>query len=88
MATKPPSSVQEFPLDALETIAYESVRTLPTQEPNDRNRLGYHVWRWLKTRQGSLEQAIAESGSRLHVKEEDALKIIRDALAKQGITVE
>ena len=88
MTTKAPSAIQEFTPDSLEKIAYASVSSIPTQEPNDRNRLGYHVWRWLLTRQGTLEQAIRESASRLHVKNEDALKTIREALMKHGITVE
>ncbi|MBI1803970.1 MAG: hypothetical protein HYR77_05830 [Ignavibacteria bacterium] len=84
MTTKPPSPVQEYPADSLERIAYQSVSTIPTQEPNDQNRLGYHIWRWLMTKQGTLEQAIAESGARLNVSKQDALKTIREALAKRG----
>ncbi|MBI3365106.1 MAG: hypothetical protein HY033_09390 [Ignavibacteriae bacterium] len=84
MTTKPPSPVQEYPADSLEIIAYQSVSTIPTQEPNDQNRLGYHIWRWLMTKQGTLEQAIAESGARLNVSKQDALKTIREALAKRG----
>ena len=87
MSTKPPSSVQEFPTESSEKIAYLSVSTIPTQEPNDRNRLGYHVWRWLTTRQGTLEQAIAESNARLNVSREAALETIREALAKLGVSL-
>lgn len=87
MTTKSPSAVQEFSLEAFEKIAYASVSTIPTEEPNDRNRLGYHVWRWLVTRKGTLAEAIEESGSRLHMRQNEALTIIRDALVKQGITV-
>lgn len=85
MTTKAPSTVQEFPADTMEKIAYTSVSEIPTEEPNDRNRLGYHVWRWLTTRQGTLEQAIAESGARLGIGKAEALKIISEALAKQGV---
>ena len=87
MSTKPPSAVQEFPAESSEKIAYLSVSTIPTQEPNDRNRLGYHVWRWLTTRQGTLEQAIAESNARLNVSREAALETIREALAKLGVSL-
>jgi hypothetical protein len=86
MTTKPPSPVQEFPNESLEKIAYQSVSTIPTQEPNDQSRLGYHVWRWLKTRQGTLEQAIGESRARLSVSRQDALKTIRESLMKQGVS--
>lgn len=85
MTTKPPSKVQEFPADSLEKIAYNSVSTIPTEEPNDRNRLGYHVWRWLSTKQGTLEQAIHQSGARMHISLSEAEKIIFESLQKQGI---
>ena len=85
MSTKAPSAVAEFPADTIEKIAYTSVSTIPTEEPNDRNRLGYHVWRWLNQKQGTLDQAIAESGARLHIPCPEALKIISESLQKQGI---
>ena len=86
MTTKAPAAVQEFSADALERIAYGSVSSIPTREPNDRNRLGYHIWRWLTKKQGTLEGAIAESGARLLVSREDAAKTIREALASHNIT--
>ena len=86
MTTKAPSAVQEFSADSLEKKAYESVNAVQTEEPNDRNRLGYHVWRWLSTKQGTLEQAISESGARILVPQQEAAKIIREALTKLGIT--
>jgi hypothetical protein len=86
MTTKAPSAVQETPVASLEKVAYTSVSTIPTQEPNDRNRLGFHIWRFLKTRSGTLEQAVSESGSRLLIAHAEAVKIIRDALAQQGIS--
>lgn len=85
MATKPPPTVKEFPNDTLEKIAYSSVSTIPTQEPNDRNRLGYHVWQWLTNREGTLADAVKISGSRMHISREEALKIIEENLKKQGI---
>jgi hypothetical protein len=85
MTTKPPSAVKEFAQEALEKIAYSSVSAIPTQEPNDRNRLGYHIWRWLTTKQGSLEQAIAESGARISIPREEVKAKVADALAEHGI---
>ena len=87
MSTKPPSTVKEFSPESIEKIAYSSVSAIPTQEPNDRNRLAYHVWRWLTTKEGTLEEAVRESGARLHVKEQDALNTIREGLRKQGVAV-
>lgn len=85
MTTKPPSAVQEFQADSLEKKAYASVSTIPAEEPNDLNRLGYHVWRWLTTHQGTLEEAIGESGSRIHISRPEAAKIIRESLSKSGV---
>ncbi len=87
MTTKAPASVAEAPADALEKKAYSSVASIPTVEPNDRYRLGYHIWRFLLQRQGTLEQAVAESGSRLLVSRDEAAKTIRDALTAAGISV-
>ncbi|MBF8249030.1 MAG: hypothetical protein HW374_1830, partial [Bacteroidetes bacterium] len=56
MTTKPPPSVSEFAPEAVEKLAYGVVADIATREPNDRNRLGYHVWAWLKERSGTLEQ--------------------------------
>lgn len=85
MTTKAPSAVADFPADSLEKIAYQSVQDVPTQEPNDRNRLGYHVWAWLKERKGTLEDALRVSGSRILVSDEEALKTIRTFLNSKGI---
>ena len=88
MTTKPPPTVKDFPPESLERIAYDSVRSIPTQEPNDRNRLGYHVWRWLMNHEGTLAEAITISGSRIHISQEEALEIISENLKKQGIKTE
>ena len=85
MTTKPASIVQEHPSDSLESIAYSSVSSIPSTEPNDLNRLGYHVWRWLVNKEGSLEEAIHESGARIGISKQEALRIISEALKKRGL---
>lgn len=85
MTTKAPSSVAEFLEDSLEKIAYKSVQEVPTQEPNDRYRLGYHVWAWLKERKGTLKDALRVSGSRILVSDEEAVKSIETFLNSKGI---
>jgi hypothetical protein len=87
MTTKPPSPVIEFTPDTLEKIAYNSVAEIPTQEPNDRNRLGYNVWAWLVDRKGTLAQAIRTSGSRTHIPYEEVEKIVSQRLREKGIDV-
>ncbi len=85
MSTKPAAVVQQFLKDSIEAVAYSSVSSIPTVEPNDRNRLGFHVWRWLVEKQGTLEQAIASSGSRLEITKEQAAVVITDALKTAGV---
>jgi hypothetical protein len=85
MTTKAPSSVAEYPSNSLEKIAYTAVEGIPTQEPNDQNRLGYNVWMWLVDRKGTLAQAIHTAGSRLHIPEEEVLKTVSQRLKEQGI---
>ncbi len=85
MSTKPPSAVAPAPADQLEKKVYDSVASVATLEPNDRYRLGYHVWRFVERREGTLEQAVAESGARLEGTVAQAAAVIRQALAAQGI---
>ena len=87
MATKPPPAVAEFPLESLEKLAYSVVSDIQTQEPNDQNRLGYHVWVWLKERKGTLEQAVKNSGARTFLSTEQVYEMIKESLQQKGITV-
>ena len=85
MTTKAPSGIAEFPTDSLEKIAYSAVAEIPTQEPNDRNRLGYCVWAWLRERQGTLDQAIQNSGCRMHIPYSEVSAIVSKRLLERGI---
>lgn len=87
MTTKTPSSVLPAPDKSLERIAYASVASIPTADPHDQDRLGYCVWRWLTNRRDTLEVAVKTAGARLTISQEEALKIIRDNLQNQGITL-
>lgn len=88
MTTKAPAGVVEFASDSLEKIAYESVKEIPTQEPNDRNRLGFCVWAWLRDRNGTLEQAIRNSGSRTHIEYSEVLSIVSKRLQERGVKIQ
>ena len=87
MTTKPPPSVAEYPSESIEKLAYSVVSDIATREPNDRNRLGYHVWAWLNERRGTLEQAVKNSGSRTEQPLEEVYKIIAKRLEEKGITL-
>jgi hypothetical protein len=87
MATKPAASVKKYPEDSIETKAYQSVADIPTREPNDRNRLGYHVYRWL-TQNGTtpLEELIFESRARLLIEPDEAKRKILEKLGELGVS--
>lgn len=85
MTTKAPSPVKEFPSDSLEKIAYSSVEGIPAEEPNDLNRLGYHIWLYLTGKVDSVDMAVKMARARLNISEEEAIKIIKERLKERGI---
>ena len=50
--------------NALAELAYSAVKNVPTIEPNDRNRLGYHVWLFLRGEIPTLKSAVEQARSR------------------------
>ncbi|MEP7235094.1 MAG: hypothetical protein ABI778_07340 [Ignavibacteriota bacterium] len=74
--------------------AYASVRSVPTVEPNDRNRLGYHVWLFLRGELPTLDEAVRVARSRFSPKTlpiEDVVAHISGELHKidhGGITID
>ena len=88
MTTLPPSKVKPHPESALEKIAYASVASIPTQEPNDQYRLGYSVWKYITERKGTLRNAVKAAGARVLIPEQDVLRIIAENLKKSGISAE
>ena len=85
MSTKPPASIVESPAESLEKLAYNVVAEIPTEEPNDRNRLGYCLWGWLSERRGTLLQAISAAGIRSSLTSEEIFNIIYKKLEAKGI---
>ena len=88
MTTKAPSSIRPASPSSQEAIAYASVKTIPTLEPHDQDRLGYTVWRWLTLRNGTLEMAVRSAGIRLLISEQEAVARIREHLTHHGIVGE
>lgn len=66
-------------------IAYASVADIPTQEMNDRNRLGFHVYLYLTGNIDSVLDAVREARCRLHIPTSEAADKIRGALSAQGV---
>ncbi len=87
MSTKPPSSIENFTPETLEKIAYSAAAVVEAREPNDRNRLGYNVWIWLKERKGTLEDAIRSAGTRTTLDEQQVLELVKKGLVERGIKI-
>ena len=85
MSTKPPASIIQSPAESLENLAYGVVAEIPTEEPNDRNRLGYVLWGWLSERRGTLLQAIRAAAVRSSLSSEEMNTIILKRLEEKGI---
>lgn len=84
MATITPSQVKKFDASSLEAIAYESVKQIPTKEPNDQYRLGYHIWNYLRDKRGTVADAVKHSGARILIPEKEAAVIIEAALKERS----
>ena len=77
--------VKPWPEASMERRAYDAVRSVPVQEENDRNRLGYHIFLFVKGEYPSIEEAIHVAQPRLHCGKEEAVRIISAALAETPI---
>jgi hypothetical protein len=67
----------------LARTAYAAVANVPTLEDNDRNRLGYHVWLYLRGEVDSLEEAVHLSRARFRPRtlpQSEVLSMIEHAL--------
>lgn len=88
MATKPPPEVRQYPENSIEAKAYKSVEDIPTREPNDRNRLGFHVCRWLTGKNNTtLDEQIVVAGARLLISEKEAKEKILTKLKDMNVTL-
>jgi hypothetical protein len=85
MPVVPAPGVREFPAGSTEKRAYNSVTSIPTREPNDEYRLGYHVWRYLTGSIPTLEESVQMSHARMSISKEEAVKIIKERLGEKGI---
>ncbi|MFA6455820.1 MAG: hypothetical protein WCW40_03280 [Bacteroidota bacterium] len=85
MSTVAPAAVKHADPSSLEKIAYESVKTIPTKEPNDQARLGYNIWISLKEKKGSIANAVKQSGARILIPEKEAVAIIENELKKSSL---
>src|SRR4051812_46052458 len=69
----------------LATLAYASVKNVPTVEPNDRNRLGYHLWLYLRGEIPTVAEAVKQARSRYNprtISIEDVSIYVEDQLRR------
>lgn len=67
------------------SLAYESVRGIQTVEPNDRERLGYHIYLYLTGEFESVTEAVAAARSRTIDTTERVAIIITERLNARGV---
>lgn len=67
--------------------AYAAVADVPTVEENDRNRLGYHVWLYLRGELTTLEEAVHMARSRFKPRTltvEDVVTLVSKAIGGEN----
>ena len=80
--------IKSFPADSLEHKAYASLDGISFTEPNDRNRLGYHVFLYLNKEIATLEEAIHVAQARMTIGKDEAHASIDAKLREMGIEVQ
>ena len=73
--------IHSWPEDSIERGAYNAVKSVPVVEENDRNRLGYHVYMFLKGDYPSIDEALHIAQPRLQCSKAEAVRLISEALA-------
>ena len=74
--------------DGLARIAYGAVEGLPFLEPNDGNRLGYHLYLYLNGEIPSVAQAVAEAKPRISLDRRELERTITERLGAAGVPAE
>ncbi len=69
----------------LASIAYDAVNGIETVEPNDRERLGYHIYLFLTGGFSSVKEAVLAARSRTIENDERVVNTITAKLNEQGM---
>ena len=80
--------VKQSPVDGIEAKAYAAVADIPTLEPNDKNRLGFHVYLFLNRECATLREAVHVAQAGMSISEEEAYTRIAEKLRTEGFTVD
>jgi hypothetical protein len=87
-SARPRPRVEGVGSDGLARMAYGSVEGLPFLEPNDGNRLGYHIYLYLNGELSSIADAIGGAKSRTSLHPRELERIIAERLGAAGVPVE
>ncbi|MDH7516301.1 MAG: hypothetical protein QHI48_10575 [Bacteroidota bacterium] len=79
--------IRAYPPDSLEAKVYRAVEDIPTEEPNDRLRLGYNIYLFATRQYPTLRESIHVAQARLLIPTEEAYQRIAERLRQQGIPV-
>ncbi len=74
------ADILQWPDESLERKAYTAAAAIPALEINDTNRLGYHVFLFLKGEIASLQDAVHLAQTRAHISREEILRRLITAL--------
>ncbi|MBR9974077.1 MAG: hypothetical protein KFF77_00710 [Bacteroidetes bacterium] len=77
--------IRHWPEQTPERRAYDAVRSVPVQEENDTNRLGYHLFLHLKGELPDLDEVLHVAQARLLCSKDEAKRLIAAALADTPI---
>ena len=68
------AGIRQWPEESLERKAYNAAATIPAAEQNDTNRLGYHVYLYLKGEIRSLADAVHVAQANMLVDREEVVR--------------
>ncbi|MCZ7556226.1 MAG: hypothetical protein M5R41_07485 [Bacteroidia bacterium] len=78
------AEILQWPEESLERKAYAAAAVVPALEPNDTNRLGYHLYLFLKGDIPSLQDAVHLAQARTHVSTQEVMRLLAAALESSG----
>lgn len=79
-----PIPVQNADKQSIEHQAYELVEDIETQEMNDRNRLGYHVYLFMTGGYPTFREAFEVAQARLKRPAEEIYTLLAQRLRERG----
>jgi hypothetical protein len=74
------AEIRRWPAESLERMAYSAAATIPTVDPNDMNRLGYHVYLFLKGDIQTLADAVHVAQANSPMERDEIVRLLAAAL--------